>query len=88
MGMSSSATKRANITGSGTHRSKLIEHDVTRGDFLLPLMDNQQVPIRPSLDRDRAEMVAKSPHSRPHIPATRLDAQDSQDKNPYKQRTL
>jgi hypothetical protein len=35
MGVSSSAIRRANITGSGTHRSKLIERNVTPGDFLV-----------------------------------------------------
>jgi hypothetical protein len=59
IGMSRSAIKRANITGSGTHRSKLIERNVAQGDFLLRRR-NDPLPRWPLLNRGRQDRVGKS----------------------------
>jgi len=63
MGVSRSAIKRANITSSGTHRSKLIERNVTRGDFLLRRINNPLVTLWPLLNRGRQNRVEKSLNS-------------------------
>jgi hypothetical protein len=67
MGVSRSAIKRANITGSGTHRSKLIQRKVTRGDFLLRRINNPLVTLWPLLNRGRQNRVEKIPNFIPNI---------------------
>jgi hypothetical protein len=59
IGVSRSATKRANIAGSGTHRSKLIERNATPGDFFLQRR-NDLLPRWPLLNRGRQDRVGKS----------------------------